>query len=261
MNSLRQTQSEFQRYVLRGEGGIAGEIAGPDDEFRRIRLDVYYDAYRLRLVEVLGSDFETLRSFAGEEKFEAIARAYLDAHPSTFRNVRWFGGRLAGFLREHAHYRAEPALAELAEFEWTLGLAFDAPDEPVLAFDDLAGLPADAWAGVGFRPHPSLHTLELRWNIPAIWNAIERKETLPAPIETAEAVTVAIWRRDHSSHFRSLPADEARMLHAARDGASFPEMCEQLALEHGEEAAAVRAAELLRGWVDQGWLSDYTLAT
>lgn len=260
MNALLQTQSEFQRYVLYGESSITGEVAGPDEEFRKTRLGVYYDAYRLRLVEVLGSDFETLKTFAGEETFDAIARAYLDAHPSTFRNVRWFGGLLPSFLRQDARYRGHPVLAELAEFEWTLGLAFDAPDAPALAFDDLAGLPADAWAGIGFRPHPSLHCLELRWNIVAIWNAIGRKETPPEAAESAEPLTVAIWRRDHSSHFRSLPGDEAQMLRAALGGANFPEMCERLALEHGEDAAAVRAAELLRGWVDQGWLSDYTLS-
>lgn len=260
MTGLPHTQSEFQRFILRGEGSIAGEIAGPDDAFRGTRLGVYYDAYRLRLIEVLGTDFETLKAFAGEDRFDSIARACIDAHPSVFRNVRWFGSRLASFLREDARFRDAPVLAELAEFEWTLGLAFDAPDAPVLAFDDLAALPAEAWAGIVFQPHPSLHSLELRWNIPAIWSAIDRKEPPPEPALGAEVFTVAVWRRDYSSHFRSLPGDEARMLRAATGGSSFPEMCEQLALEHGEDAAAARAAELLRGWVDQGWLGGYALS-
>ncbi len=259
MKALLQTQGEFQRYVLHGEGGIAAEIAGPDEEFRKIRLDVYYDAYRLRLVEVLGSDFETLKAFAGEETFDSIARAYLDTHPSTFRNVRWFGAGLPGFLRQDARYREYPVLAELAQFEWTLGLAFDAPDVPVLTFDALTRLPADAWGAIGFSLHPSVHSLELRWNIAAIWNAIDRKQIPPEPVAEDQPVTIAIWRKEFSSHFRSLPGDEAQMLSAARGGANFPQMCEQLALGHGEDAAAVRAAELLRGWVDQGWLSDYTL--
>jgi hypothetical protein len=260
MNPLLQTQREFQRHILCGEGDIAEEISGPDQAFRDTRLGVYYDAYRLRLIEVLGSDFETLRAFAGEEEFDFIARAYIDRHPSEFRNVRWFGGRLADFLREDSRYRARPALAELADFEWALGLAFDAPDAPALAFGDLASLPAEAWSGIVFHAHPSLHSLELSWNIPAIWNAIDRKETPPEPLSTGEPVTVAVWRKDYNSHFRSLPGDEAKMLRAALAGASFPQMCEQLALEHGEDAAAARAAELLRGWVDQGWLSGHTLS-
>jgi len=261
MSALLRTQSAFQGYVLRGDGDIAGEIAGPDEAFRNTRLGVYYDAYRLRLIEVLGSDFETLKAFAGEAAFDSLARAYIDAHPSEFRNVRWFGGRLASFLREDARYRDRPVLAELADFEWTLGLAFDAPDAPALAFDDLAALPPESWATIAFQAHPSLHSLALRWNIPALWNAIERRETPPEPVSSGESITVAVWRKDYNSHFRSLPDDEARMLRAAMDGASFPEMCERLALEHGEDAAAARAAELLRGWVDQGWLSGYVLKT
>jgi hypothetical protein len=260
MSALKQTQGEFQRYVLRGEGGIAGEIAGPDDASRKTRLDVYYNAYRLRLIEVLGSDFEMLKAFAGEEAFDSIARAYIDAHPSAFRNVRWFGGSLPRFLREGARYCAHPVLAEIAEFEWTLGLTFDAPDAPVLDFDELAGLPAEAWASVAFRTHPSLHTLELRWNVPAIWNAIERDEEPPEPTSGGPPVTLAVWRRERNSNFRSLPSDESAVLHAAIGGATFPAICDRLARAHGEEAAAVRAAELLRSWVDLGWLSGYTLS-
>jgi hypothetical protein len=259
MSALKRTQAQFQRYVLGGDSGIFGGIAGPDDAFRKTRLEVYYNAYRLRLIEVLGSDFEKLKAFAGEDKFDAIARGYIDAHPSAFRNVRWFGGRLPRFLREDPRYRADPVLAELAEFEWTLGLAFDAEDAPALVFDDLAGLPADAWAGIAFHTHPSLHMLELRWNIPAIWNAIERNDAPPRPALAEQPVPVAVWRRDYNSHFRSLPADEAAMLRAAIGGASFPALCERLALEHGEDAAAARAAELLRSWVDQGWLRGYSL--
>ncbi|HWQ40064.1 MAG TPA: DNA-binding domain-containing protein [Burkholderiales bacterium] len=256
---LTTTQTNFQRYVLHGDRTIVDEIAGGDDAWREARLRIYYDAYRLRLVEVLGGDFETLRAFVGAEDFDALARDYIHAHPSVFRNVRWMGGRLAGFLQDDARYRDRPVLAELAAFEWTLGLAFDAPDAPLLSFDELAGLPAERWAGLRLHLHPSLHTLTLHWNVLAIWNFIAQQQPAPAARREPQPVSVALWRQDYKSHFRSLPEDEAQMLRDARNGATFPEICERLALQQGDDAA-MRAAGLLRTWVDQGWLSGYTVS-
>ena len=40
-----------------------------------------------------------LKAYIGDEIFDAIARDYIDAHPSVFRNVRWFGGHLADFRK------------------------------------------------------------------------------------------------------------------------------------------------------------------
>jgi Putative DNA-binding domain len=259
MNALQSTQNAFQRYLMEGADAIVAEIAGPDDAFRQARLGIYYDAYRFRLVEVLGSDFEVLKALVGDEVFDSIARAYLDSHPSIYRNVRWFGQKLSDFLGSDVRYRDHPILKELAAFEWLLGCAFDAPDAPVLSFDQLAGLPADQWADIRFRLHPSLQRLAMCWNVIAIWNAIDGKHAVPAPALLRDPVALAIWRHDYKSHFRSLPADEAQVLSAASDGASFPEICEHLSALHGE-GAAPRAATLLRGWVDQGWLTSFVVS-
>ena len=78
----------------------------------------------------MSTDFEALIAVLGEEEFRSAARAYVEATPSAFRNVRWYGGKLAAFLRQTQPWRDKPWLADLAEFEWTLTLAFDAADAP-----------------------------------------------------------------------------------------------------------------------------------
>jgi hypothetical protein len=258
MKTLQSVEDSFQRYVLRGETGIAAAIAGTKPDVRAKRLQIYYDAYRLRLAEVLESDFETLRGFLGSEAFGVLARAYVDAHPSVFHNVRWFGQKMAEFLRIDAAYSDQPILSELAAFEWALGLSFDADDAPVLTFKELSALPPDDWTRVRFRMHPSFHTLSVDWNVIAIWNAIAGEQTPPVP--TREPATqLAIWRQGHTSHFRTLPMDEARLIGAAANGSDFPELCEQLVEEYDDQAPT-RAATLLRTWVDDGWLTGYSLA-
>ena len=260
MKSLAATEARFQDNVLSGNPAINGEIEGGSEEFRDSRLAIYRDAYRLRLTEVLGTDYEVLHAYLGDDLFNTLAGDYIAAHPSTFRNVRWFGGKLAEFLAAMPRYAGHPELAELARFEWSLGQAFDSPDEVAVQFEEVAGVPPQAWADLRFRPHPSLRTLQLRTNAVAIWKETGN-EADPPPAETlARPVSWAIWRKRHSPFFRSLEDDEAWALHAMLAQASFGEICAGLCEWIAEEEAAARAAGMLRGWVEDGWIAQLLIA-
>ncbi len=261
MSALARTQDVLQSYVVAGADDVMREISGPDEAFRSTRLKIYYDAYRLRLIEALASDYGTLKAYVGDDQFDSIARAYIDAHPSTFRNVRWFGGRLAAFLHDDLRYANYPVLAELAEFEWTLGLAFDAPDSPPLKFDDLAAVALDDWPSVRFLPQPSLRTIFTRWNVTAIWHAINDDSTPPEPQNAGERTVIAIWRKAFSPHFRSLDDDETIFWNRICDGATFSESCDVLAAQVDAALAPQRAAEYLRRWVDDAWLKGFEVST
>ena len=255
MSRLARTAAQFQAHVLTGDRAIEVEIDGPSAPFRDVRLGIYRDAYRLRLIEILSGDYKALRHYLGEERFEALARAYLAAHPSTFRNVRWFGGRLPEFLRGTSPFATQPVLAELAQFEWTLGLAFDAPDAPSVAFEEVAALPPQAWPELRFSAHPALQVIELRTNAVAIWKDIDEEDSFEVVLSDAP-VSWAIWRKQFSPFFRSLEADEAWALSALRDGAAFGAICEGLCAWTEEAQAAARAAGLLRGWIAEGWIAE-----
>jgi hypothetical protein len=252
MTRLARTESLFQACVLGTGMEIAEEICGPDGNFRASRLAIYRDAYRLRLIEVLASDYPALKSHSGEE-FDAIAAGYVAAHPSTFRNVRWFGGALADFLRTDPRYRDRPELADLACFEWTLGLAFDAPDQPAVTFDDVAALSPEQWPELRFDAHPSLHVVSLRASAVAAWKAFSAGA--PPAESDRKRIDWAVWRKDLAPYFRSLGPDEAWALQALRGGRNFGELCAGLCDWTDAASAAPRAAQLLRAWVDDGWIA------
>lgn len=259
MIPLAKTQDRFQRYVVDGAEEVAAEISGPDSQYRNTRLKIYYDAYRLRLIESLATDYETVKAFIGDESFEEIARDYIDAQPSVFRNVRWFGGEFARFLRTAPRYAAHGVLGDLAEFEWTLGLAFDATDAPPLSFDQLTAIALDDWPRISFVAHPSLSLIRPEWNVTAIWHALNDGAEVPAP-ERGEPATIVVWRKALSPYFRSLEAAETALWMSIRSGATFATACDALTGLVDADTAAQTAAGMLRSWVDDGWLTRFTLA-
>ena len=181
MNPLHRAQTEFQNYLLRRDGPIVADVVGDERVDAHGRLDIYADAYRLRLIEALEGDFVALQAYVGPERFDEIARAYIEAHPSEHFSLRYYGQRLARFLADTAPYRNEPLLAELAIFDWALTDSFDAADSPVATVDNMARIAPNDWPRLVFVPHASVQRLNLEWNAPILWKAADKDEPLPRP--------------------------------------------------------------------------------
>jgi hypothetical protein len=249
--SLAQRQRELQQHVLHGERAIESHIVS-DAIPTTTRLGVYIDAYRLRLIETLESNYPVLAELLGADPFAALAQAYIDTHPSRHFSIRWFGHCLAEFL---SGARAEqPWLAELARWEWATAHAFDAADATLLTTDDLATLRPDAWAELPLHAHPSLTRLQLNSNTVAIVKASVAEEPLPMPTQ-AERTEWCIWREDLNVRYRSLDAVEARAADLVLQGTTFGELCELLATEMPSDAVPPQAASFLKRWIEDQWLS------
>jgi len=82
----------------------------------------------------------------GDDRFQALDLAYIDAEPSHHFPIRWFGHRLSRFLADAADYQDTPVLAEMAAFEWALRDAFDVADARVLGLDELRRIAPEARA-------------------------------------------------------------------------------------------------------------------
>ncbi len=256
MSALQALQRDVQRYIMwpdspRGAGGLRHVVdAGAISALQR--LDIYSSGYRLRLIEALQTDYPVVLALAGEQRFDALARDYIAAHPSRHPNLRWFGGGFARHLRQVAARR--PVLAEAALFEWAVGLAFDAADAPVVTFESLARVSPELWPGLTFQLHPAVQTFTLQSNAPAIWTAHAQGRLLRARRQPAPRVW-AVWRREQMPRFRSLPADEAWALRALSRGCNFARLCAGLCRWAPQAEAPLRAATLLRTWVEEGMVS------
>lgn len=255
MSNLQELQRRFQRYVVSGARDIEPNIDATRAAASE-RLGIYADAYRLRLLEALETDFIALHAYLGDADFARMGHAYIDAHPSTDPSLRHFGRELCVFLANDDRYRSQPLLTELAAFDRALTEAFDAPDDSVLTGDTLATLPPQRWASMRLRPHPSLCRLDLKWNAPALWKAADTGAPLPNAERSTHPIAWAIWRQGLQTYFRSLPVDEAWALDAVRAGHDFATVCEGLCEWIDPAHVAAHAAGLLKQWVDDSLIAE-----
>jgi len=250
--SLSDIQSKFQSRLLNGDDAINPHLAkgGPF-------MGAYDYAYRARLIEILSEDFEGLHTLLGDAQFASAMTDYINAHPSTTKSVRWLGRFVGDWLGEADPWQAHPELSAMAKFEWMLGLAFDAPDANLIGVEDIGLVPPEAWPMLTFTFHPALNTATLSHDVAPFYQAVQAEVDPSAAPETYDKAEVwAAWRDPETlmATYRQTDTDEGHALLAAMKGQTFDGICEIVADHTEADEAAVRAAGLLRLWIESGWL-------
>ena len=123
----------------------------------------------------------------------------------------------------------------------------------------VADVAPEDWGRVKFQFHPSMQRLDLQSNMPKFWQALTAEEEPPA-ISSEEPMAWLVWRKELDTHWRSLAEDEAVMLDAAQQGATFGELCESLCQWHAPEGVAMQAASYLKLWLSDGLVTGLEVA-
>lgn len=255
MSSLLDLQHKFQSCLMYSDPDFKSSINNTGKLSVETRLSIYQNAYRIRLIDALAANYPVLYKYLGCDQFNELAESYLKYYPSLYRSIRWFGDKLALFLYQNAPYSNIPYLSELAQFEWTMTSVFDASDEPVLKIEDIVNIQPEKWPCMRFRPHASLYRVNLVWNVVQIWQAIMQDQLPPEPIEYSAPTLWVLWRKELMNQFCSIPEDEAWAIGAMLQRYHFSEICEGLCRWVEEDEAGLRAASLLKGWIQSGLLT------
>lgn len=225
-------------------------VAAPPDGTRETRIDVYRNAYRLRLTEFLAHDYEKLRTYLGGVRFSEMAQRYIAEHPSDQPNARWFSRHLPDFLGTSPHYRRNPEISELARLERALSDAFDGPDEHIITMADLAAVDPAQFGNVCFGIAATVRRFSVTTNVSSLWSCLKCDEIPPRPEGISKPLEIMVWRQGSGARFRILGDEEAMAIDSACEGVSFGVICEMMAAYEDPENAAVRAAGYLRGWIE-----------
>jgi hypothetical protein len=249
---LRELQVDMQRHLLGEESNLTAAIVDAPPLPAADRLAIYRNAYQVRLVDALHETYPVLHGLLGDEAWLELGYAFVAAHPSVFRSIRWYGRELSDFLRACSPFSEAPILAEVALLEWTLAEVFDAPDAPFLPRSALSAVEPSAWGSLTLEFHPSLRQLAFRWNTAAVWKAMTQEETPPRPELGPAPLRWLLWRQNLQNYFRSMNAAESAALDSALQGRSFAQLCEDLGALLPQEEIPAAAASLLGAWADSG---------
>jgi hypothetical protein len=255
--SLEEWQSVLQKTILSADDTVFFKDWIKHNHVQdETRLGIYIDAYALRLIEALKTNYPAVHQLLGDDEFDVMARTYLDCYPPEHASIRWFGNHLTDFLAAQKPYSDQPVFSELAQFEWALRHTIDAADAEVLSVENLQTIPPDRWGELCFELHPSLTILNLSWNTPQVWQALTNDENLPEP--QLQSMAWMIYRQpDLISAWRSSSEAEVSSLHLIQAGKTFADICEHLA-QYSDDVQQVPliAAGFLRGWTEQGLLAS-----
>jgi Putative DNA-binding domain len=247
-----QLQRAVQRHVLQADAAVLPHINESQRVPVAVRLRIYSDGYRLRLIEALADNYSQLQAVLGDEAFVALALEYIDAHPSTHFSIRWFGADLGTHLLTTRP--TQPWFAELAQWEWALTCAFDAADATPVAVEALASVEPERWWSLRFDLHPSVQQLAMQTNAPEVYKALSNDTDPPEPVILDTQQDWLLWRQDLTTNFRSAAASEARALHLVRSDATFEDLCEALCDWYPEDEVPTHAASLLKSWLTAGMI-------
>jgi hypothetical protein len=255
MTGLHTLQTRFQDYLINDSAGMLQHVAEDPRLCAEKRLKIYFDAYRIRLLEILKMDFEKTHTLMGDEQFEKAFHHYLKTHPSEHFSVRYFGQYFPKMLKEVSPFSSVPVFAEMAHFEWSLSHTLDAKDAPIVSHDILSTLDPDKWPTLKLQFHPSVISQRFEWDTAALWLLIDKEEPPRPPEKQPTALRWMFWRKGLRSYFQSCNDYEDNIYAAIENGHDFTAICEGLLDILPEEEVPLKAAQTLNKWVQEELLT------
>ena len=221
-------QGAFADALLDPERPVPPGLVRPDGLPAGRRFDIYRNNVVVALIEALGEAFPVVRAVVGEEFFDAMAGAYVRAHPPSSPRMMFYGDGFAPFLASFPPAAGLPYLPDVARLEYARRLAYHAADDPVADPSVLGGLDASALMEARLALRAACHVLRSAHPVHAIWrfNATEDK----SPVRPA-AEDVLVSRPDESVLVQLLPPGGAAFLLALQAGEPLGRAAERAAAD------------------------------
>jgi hypothetical protein len=129
---------------------------------------------------------------------------------------------MAAFIASFEPARQLAYLADVAALEWACHCAYFADDTDAYEVGKLAGIPAECYADLVFRMHPSVHALHSRFPVADIWRAHQpgAPEDFHIDLESGQC-NALVLRQDNEVMVRELDDGEFAWLSEIGRGATL----------------------------------------
>ena len=211
---LDEYTTAFARYLRTGTVGALSDFCGEHPDLARLR--VYRNGFIRACVEALRASYPSVERIAGEERFPALARPYVETHPPRVANLTGYGEGFPRFIEDARETHRLDHLASFAALDraWTEVYFAEDPDPGAEAAETvLAGAaPGNARDDAGGHEHSGRRPAPAER--PAPLPEPDRPGT-PGPASGVHADAEALMNlRGHLSPWVRMVSLEYRVLHA-----------------------------------------------
>lgn len=226
MQSVIQNTAGIQQYDYTNPGEVESVLTASKSLSAIERLAIYNRAYQFRLVECLSVQFPCLLHFLEDDLFNAFAKDYLEAYPSTSYTLQQLGAHFADHLAATRPDKDAPPdareswpdfIIELAILERAFYEVYDGPGvegQAILTLDQLSAM--DAYEDLQLTPVPCLRLFTFHYPVNHYFREVRfnREPTLPPPAETF----VVISRKDYIVRTYEVTYQQFEFLQALMQG-------------------------------------------
>ena len=143
----------FTRYLRTGTVGALSEFCAEDADLSRLR--VYRNGFLKACIEALRASYPSVERLVGEERFPALARPYVEAHPPRTASLVEYGEDFPRFVENARDMHGLDYLASFAALDRAWSDVYFAEDADVAAVPDRTKPGGGASGDAGARLNPS----------------------------------------------------------------------------------------------------------
>ncbi|RYD42695.1 MAG: DUF2063 domain-containing protein [Sphingomonadales bacterium] len=217
-------QAVIAATLLRGPDHLpAGVFDGSDVAVLR-GLRVHANTISHARLVALEDSFPRTRSFLGEDEFNRLSRAFVEAGGARRRALADIGTDFPSWL-------VDPLAADLARAEWAWLESYHAAEAPALRLVDLAGLGEADLLGLAVRRHPAARIVSL----------MSDAAPLVDPSLAPGASALLITRPDAEIRLLGAGAADVAVIAIAQEICPIGNLISHLAEHHDDGGAAITA--------------------
>ena len=211
---LDEYTAAFARYLRTGAvGALSGFCAGDVD---LSRLRVYRNGFLKACIDALRASYPSVERLVGEERFPALARPYVEAHPPRAAGLVEYGENFPRFIEDARDTHRLDWLASFAALDraWSEVCFAEDPDpgDAAAGIVPTGAIPGDgAEALMNLRGHlsPWVRLVPLEYRALHAWSELRRGGRLGPGTEVRRMPQqVLIWRSGAGMLYRDLAPPE-----------------------------------------------------
>ncbi len=253
--SLFEAQTHMQNAIMLGESfsSNAAEWIRSKEQFPpQAQLNVYINAYRYRLYDVVAEDYPALKTYLGKDPFDALIWACVNTVQPSHFNIGRFALNLPSFIAEH--FPEDRCAQELCQLETAIAQLTDPQETEPLEQKHLEGMTPDALMETVLYPRKALQLMKFTYPVNDYYRKVMGEASPKKP--GRKLTYVAVFRHDDVVWRMDLDKAEYQLLTQL-----FSDKTVGHALENLDAPAAQKLSDYFSRWMRNGMLAahDYNL--